>query len=878
MAAESFPFAKCINSFMISLFNMAEDDIKYDFSSIEKRWQEYWEREKTFLAEDLSDKPKYYALDMFPYPSGAGLHIGHPEGYVASDILARYKKSCGFNVLHPMGWDAFGLPAEQYAIKTGTHPSLTTQTNIDNFRRQIKSIGFAIDWDREINTTDPHYYQWTQWIFLKLFQRGLAYVDEKPVWWCPHLKAVLANEEVVDGKSEVGGHPVERRNLRQVVLRITAYAEKLLEGLDELDWPDSTKRQQKAWIGRSEGAEVQFQIEGSEEKLTVYTTRPDTLFGATYMVVAPEHPLLEQLVVKEKKNEVKTYVEASAKKSDLDRTDLAKDKSGVFTGSYCVNPINGEKIPVWVADYVLISYGTGAIMAVPAHDERDHEFAEKFNIPIQRVISGPDEDEEKNKLPYSGSGVMVNSGEYNGLATDACKTKIIAALETKNIGKGAVNYKLRDWIFSRQRYWGEPIPLVWVTQEDYQKAENTPGVIKDLLPERAVTSDKDGQVLFALPIPASELPLKLPEVENYQPAGTGESPLATITDWLDIWFDLETGSSLSRSGPKPDGDNWVSATRETNTMPQWAGSCWYHLRYLDPSNSEHLVAPEKEAYWGSPDFYIGGAEHAVLHLLYARFWHRFLHDEGVLKNPEPYKKLFHQGLILGEDGNKMSKSVGNVVSPDVVIDAYGADSLRLFEMFLGPLEAVKPWSEKGIEGVHRFLRKVHRECQRSEKHQSGEEENKETLKALHETILKVTEAIEDLRFNVAISQMMILINQLQKAESYSRESIKILIQLLAPFAPHLAEELWKALGGQPSIVNEPWPKARRDLLVADEITIVFQVNGKLRGQAQFPKDVDKDTVITAAKADAKVQSFLEGKEVVKEIYVPGKLVNLAAKG
>ena len=857
---------------------MAEEEQTYDFSTIEKKWQEFWERENTFRAEDHSEKPKYYALDMFPYPSGAGLHIGHPEGYVASDILARYKKACGFNVLHPMGWDAFGLPAEQYAIKTGTHPSLTTQTNVDNFRRQIKSIGFAIDWEREINTTDPGYYQWTQWIFLKLFQRGLAYVDEKPVWWCPNLRAVLANEEVVDGKSEVGNHPVERRNLRQVVLRITAYAEKLLAGLDELDWPDSTKRQQKAWIGRSEGAEVQFQVEGSNEQLTVYTTRPDTLFGATYMVVAPEHPLLDYLVVPEKKNEVEAYVQAAAKKSDLDRTDLAKDKSGVFTGSYCVNPVNGEKIPVWVADYVLISYGTGAIMAVPAHDERDYEFAEKFGIKIQRVISHPEGDEEKSKLPYSGDGIMINSGEYDGLDANACKSKIIGDLETEGVGKSAVNYKLRDWIFSRQRYWGEPIPLVWVSAEDYEKAKATDGALKDLIPENEVFTDKDGQVLYALPLPASELPLKLPEVENYQPSGNGESPLATISEWLDIWFDLKTGKSISRNQPKPDGSNWVSATRETNTMPQWAGSCWYHLRYIDPINSNNLVDKQKEAYWGGPDFYIGGAEHAVLHLLYARFWHRFLYDEGVLANPEPYRKLFHQGLILGEDGNKMSKSVGNVVNPDVVIDAYGADSLRLFEMFLGPLEAVKPWSEKGIEGVHRFLRKVHRECHKSEKHTPEKETNKETLKVLHETILKVTEAIEDLRFNVAISQMMILINHLQKVDTYSIDTAKALLQLLAPFAPHLAEELWENLGGQPSIVNEPWPHARKELLVAEEITIVFQVNGKLRGEGQFSKEVDKETVISAAKADPKVQSFLEGKEIVKEIYVPGKLVNLAAKG
>ena len=856
---------------------MAEDEQEYDFSSIEKKWQDYWEREKTFRAEDGSEKPKYYALDMFPYPSGAGLHIGHPEGYVASDILARYRKALGFNVLHPMGWDAFGLPAEQYAIKTGTHPSVTTEANVRNFRRQIKSIGFAIDWDREINTTEPGYYKWTQWIFLKLFQRGLAYVDEKPVWWCPNLRAVLANEEVVDGKSEVGGHPVERRNLRQVVLRITAYAEKLLAGLEDLDWPDSTKRQQKAWIGRSEGAEVRFEVDEIEEELVVYTTRPDTLFGATYMVVAPEHPLLEKLVSPEKAEEVKSYVEAAAKKSDLDRTDLAKDKSGVFTGSFCLNPVNGKKIPVWVADYVLISYGTGAIMAVPGHDERDFEFAEKFDVPITRVIARQDGDEEKAKLPYSGPGIMVNSDEYDGMDTDACKAKIIADLEAKGCGKGAVNYKLRDWIFSRQRYWGEPIPLVWVSLEDYGKAGRKDGPVTELMPEESVTTMRDGETLYALPLPACELPLRLPEVENYQPSGTGESPLATIPEWLEVWFDVESGRTEARSGPKPQGENWVPATRETNTMSQWAGSCWYHLRYLDPDNSDRLVDSEKEAYWQSPDFYIGGAEHAVLHLLYARFWHRFLHDEGVLANPEPYRKLFHQGLILGEDGNKMSKSVGNVVSPDVVIEAYGADSLRLFEMFLGPLEAVKPWSEKGIEGVHRFLRKVHRECFAKDKHLPAEETEKETLRLLHESILKVTEAIDDLRFNVAISQMMILVNHLQKSAFYSIETAKSLLQLLAPFAPHLAEELWAELGENPSIADHPWPVARKELLVAEEMTIVFQVNGKLRGQSQFPKDADKADIIGAAKSDAKVQGFLEGKEIVKEIYVPGKLVNLAVK-
>ncbi len=574
---------------------MAENEQRYDFLKIEKRWQEYWEREKTFRAEDDSDKPKYYALDMFPYPSGAGLHIGHPEGYVASDILARYKKARGFNVLHPMGWDAFGLPAEQYAIKTGTHPAETTRKYIETFRRQIKSIGFAIDWDREINTTDPGYYKWTQWIFLRLFSAGLAYVAEKPVWWCPELRAVLANEEVVDGRSEVGGHPVERRNLRQVVLRITAYAEKLLEGLEELDWPDSTKRQQKAWIGRSEGAEVRFAVDGMEEELQVYTTRPATLYGVTYMVVAPEHPLLDKLVVPEKTDEVRAYVEAAAKKSDLDRTDLAKDKSGVFTGSHCINPVNGEKVPVWVADYVLITYGKGAIMAVPGHDERDFEFAEKFGIPIIRVIKPDEQGKDEDALPYIGEGKMVNSDEYDNMPSREFLSAITSKLESDGKGRAAVNYKLRDWIFSRQRYWGEPIPLVWVSKEDYRNAQSTEGPVNDFLPKDPVTTERDGETFYALPVSESELPLSLPEVENYQPSGTGESPLSTIPTWLEVYFNLATGKTAPRSQGRPEGEDWVEATRETNTMPQWAGSCWYHLRYLDPSNAEHLVAPEKEA-------------------------------------------------------------------------------------------------------------------------------------------------------------------------------------------------------------------------------------------------------------------------------------------
>ena len=852
----------------------------YEFSKIEPHWQEYWETQNTFQAIDNADQPKYYALDMFPYPSGAGLHIGHPEGYTASDILARYKKAKGFNVLHPMGWDAFGLPAEQYAVKTGTHPSITTKTNVENFRRQIKRFGFSIDWDREINTTDPEYFRWTQWIFLQLFKHGLAFVDERPVWWCPNLRAVLANEEVVDGKSEVGNHPVERRNLRQFVLRITAYADKLLKGLEGLDWPDSTKRQQTAWIGRSEGAEVEFTIDGHDGKnLTVYTTRPDTLFGATYMVVAPEHPIVPEITTEENKQAVENYIRQAALKSDLDRTDLAKDKSGVQTGGYCINPVNGEKIPVWVADYVLMGYGTGAIMAVPAHDDRDFEFAEQFNIPIVQVIESPDSETE---LPFTAVGKMMNSGQYNGMNSADCKRQIIEKLAAGNQGRAAINYKLRDWIFSRQRYWGEPIPVVWVSKEDYEKATHlTGGPIRDLMPESAVTTDREGETLYALPLPISSLPLKLPPVENYQPSGTGESPLATQPEWLNIYFNLQTGEAISQEDAKPEGEEWVSAIRETNTMPQWAGSCWYHLRYLDPKNSEALVDIEKEKYWGSPDFYIGGAEHAVLHLLYARFWHIFLHDIGAVTTPEPYQRLFHQGLILGEDGNKMSKSLGNVVNPDEIIDNYGADALRLYEMFLGPLDAVKPWSTENIQGISRFLRKLwnliidDRDGQLQPKI-SQSCESPETEKILHESIKKVTDDIEHLRFNTAISQLMILLNHLQKAEKVSKSTVEDFLKLLAPLAPHIAEELWARIGGEPSIVNNGWPEFDASKLGATEITVVFQVNGKMRGEGTFPETASKEEILEAAKANPRVQSFIEGKTIRKEIYVPGKIVNIVA--
>ncbi len=916
---------------------MATKSADYEFPEIERYWRDYWDKNSSFKAEDFSDKPKYYILDMFPYPSGAGLHIGHPEGYTASDILSRYKRARGFNVLHPMGWDAFGLPAEQYAVKTGTHPAITTAKNIENFKKQIKSIGFAIDWSREINTTDPSYFKWTQWIFLQLFKKGLAYVDKKPVWWCPKLGTVLANEEVIDGKSEVGHHPVERRNLRQWVLRITAYADKLIKGLDEVDWPDSTKRLQKNWIGRSEGALVDFGIESlPNEKLRIFTTRPDTLFGATYMVVSPEHPLLGALTTPENKAAVDEYVKKSASKSDLDRTDLAKEKTGVFTGSYAINPVNGARIPIWTADYVLMSYGTGAIMAVPAHDERDYDFAVKFNLPIIRVVDKKLADGSDAPLPFPDKGVLINSGEFNSVKSDEAKDKIIEFLEAKAIGSRHVNYKLRDWLFSRQRYWGEPFPIVWVEKDAYDKAKE--GSLKELLPDEAVWYESDdGKRFYALPLPEEFLPLKLPQMESYQPSGTGESPLANAKDWVNVWIDALTGKTVSQSEGKPGGENWFAGHRETNTMPQWAGSCWYYLRYCDPKDDKAPISKELERYWQTPDFYIGGAEHAVLHLLYARFWHKVLYDCGIVTTREPFKKLFHQGIILGQlefttykDASgkyvsapeaakmdslesvklsesdvekvgtdfvlkadksikvdarsyKMSKSRGNVVNPDDIIAEYGADSLRLYEMFLGPLEDMKPWSSRGIEGVFRFLKKVWREYidksgSLNPKISVDEKaDSPELLKALHETIKKVTFDIENLRFNTAISQMMIFVSALQKAEKISVKSAGDFLKLLAPFAPHIAEELWSRLGGTQSISKEPWPSFDETKLASSSVKIGVQVNGKLRADIEVSKDESKDDVLAKAKADSKVQAHLQGKTIVKEIYVPMKIVNIVVK-
>ncbi len=859
---------------------------RYDPARIEPFWQDYWEREGVFRAADPDGRPKFYGLDMFPYPSGAGLHIGHPEGYTATDIVCRYKKARGFNVLHPMGWDAFGLPAEQYAIKTGTHPARTTAANIDNFRKQIKQIGFAIDWSREINTTDPAYYRWTQWIFLQLFRLGLVYVDERPVWWCPELRSVLANEEVVQGRSEVGGHPVERRNLRQVVLRITAYADRLLAGLKDLDWPESTKRQQEAWIGRSEGAEVVFTFDTpARPTVTVFTTRPDTLFGATYLVLAPEHPLVDSVVDPPRREEVDAYVAKARAKSDLDRTDLAKDKSGIFTGAHVVNPVNGERIPVWVADYVLASYGTGAIMAVPAHDERDFEFAREFKLPVQPVVAPAAQsggNGHSPELPYVGEGVMVHSGDYSGLSSAEARGRITADLEARGCGRASVNYRLRDWIFSRQRYWGEPMPMVWVDRAAWERAaEDRSSPVGACLPPDPVTTTIDGELRHALPVPPERLPLTLPGVETFQPAGTGESPLATIPDWLEVWFNVRTGETAPLSDPRPPGDDWAPARRETNTMPQWAGSCWYHLRYMDPDNDRAPVDPGKERYWSSPDLYIGGSEHAVLHLLYARFWHKVLHDVGAVSSDEPYRKLFHQGIILGGDGEKMSKSRGNVINPEVVIAEYGADSLRLFEMFLGPLEDMKPWNPSGIEGVHRFLKKVWRtllgpDGTKSDRIADGADETPETVRGLHETIDKVTNDIENLRLNTAISQMMIFSNHLAKADSIRPETAGAFLQLLAPFAPHMAEEIWARLGNAPGITAAPWPEADPARLVSDSVKYVVQVNGKVRGELTVPEDTGKEQILAEAKALEKVASFLEGKTLRKEIFVPGKIVNFVA--
>ena len=807
----------------------------YNHRVIEKKWQKYWDENKTFKTLDDHTKEKFYALDMFPYPSGAGLHVGHPEGYTATDILSRYKRANGYNVLHPMGWDAFGLPAEQYALDTGNDPRDFTKTNIDTFRRQIKELGFSYDWDREVNTTDPNYYKWTQWIFKKLYEKGLAYVDEVPVNWCPALGTVLSNEEVIDGKSERGGHPVERRPMRQWVLKITDYAEKLLADLDILDWPESLKAMQRNWIGKSVGAEIDFKIEGTDKAFTVFTTRADTVFGVSYCVLAPEHKLVEEIVTEGQRAAVEEYLDIVKRKSDLERTDLNKDKTGVFTGAYAINPVNGEKVELWIADYVLASYGTGAVMAVPAHDERDYEFATKFNLPIKAVI----EDNGEVVVPFYGDGKHINSDFINGLNNEEAIAKVIEFLEENKVGRSKVTYKLRDWLFSRQRYWGEPIPIIhW----------------------------EDGTMTT---VPDSELPLLLPETDNIKPSGTGESPLANIEEWLNV-VDPETGKK---------------GKRETNTMPQWAGSCWYYLRYIDPHNDEMFADPEKLKYWLPVDVYIGGAEHAVLHLLYARFWHKVLYDLGLVPSREPFQKLFNQGMILaeGKDGRpeKMSKSKGNVVNPDDIIVSHGADTLRVYEMFMGPLDASIAWSENGLDGSRRFLDRVYRLFVDEETGKVNDKvqdkDNAELEVSYNFTVKKVSEDIEILGFNTAISQLMVFVNDCYKAEYIPRKYALGFIQLLAPFAPHLAEEMWEVYGNTESISYVPWPTFDESKLVSDTVEIVVQLMGKVKAKLDVKKDLTPAELEQIVLANEEVKELIEGKQVMKVIVVPGRLVNIVAK-
>ncbi len=851
---------------------MSERRKQYPFAEFEPKWQACWEEKKTFSVPNPGDegfdasKPKYYVLDMFPYPSGAGLHVGHPEGYTATDIITRYKQMRGFNVLHPMGWDAFGLPAEQHAIKTGEHPRINTERNTDNFRRQLKALGFAYDWDREINTTSPDYVKWTQWIFLQLYNsyfdeetqkarpiselegkglsreeiddKRLAFVADTPVNWSPDLGTVLANEEVDEWREK--GHTVERRPLRQWMLRITDYAQRLIDELEPLDWPDGIKQLQTNWIGRSEGAEVDFEISG--EKVTVFTTRPDTLFGATYMVLAPEHPLVAQITTTEQKEAVEAYQKECSMKSDLERTELAKEKTGVFTGGFAINPVNGEQIPVWIADYVMMGYGTGAIMAVPAHDERDFAFAQKFAISVIEVVQAPEGNEDEC---FAGNGIAINSDFLNGLSTPEAKAKITEWLEEKGLGKKTINFKLRDWLFSRQRYWGEPFPIIW----------------------------KDGQHQA---IDESELPLLAPELEDYKPSGSPEGVLAKAIDWIEL----------------PDGSR-----RETNTMPQWGGSCWYYLRYCDARNSDAFISDEAENYWmggddqtGGVDLYVGGTEHAVLHLLYARFWHKVLFDLGHVSTPEPFQKLVNQGLIMGEDGRKMSKSFGNVVNPDDVVAQYGADSLRLYEMFMGPLEQVKPWSMKGVEGVYRFLARVWRLV--LETNQEGEwvinpkladiDPEKRTNKTVHATIKKVQNDIDAMSFNTAISQMMVCTNDLTKLDQIPVSSVVTLLHVLNPFAPHITEELNARLAvafdsvSADELAHRPWPEFREDFLIEDEIELVVQVNGKVRDKLHISPDMPKEEIEALALASEKVKAFTDGNTIRKVIVVPGRLVNIVA--
>ena len=803
--------------------------MSYNHKEIEKKWQKYWAKNNCFNTLDDPNKEKFYALDMFPYPSGQGLHVGHPEGYTATDILSRMKRTQGYNVLHPMGWDAFGLPAEQYALDTGNDPAEFTKKNIETFRRQINSLGFSYDWNREINTTDPEYYKWTQWIFTKLYEKGLAYEAEVAVNWVPELGTVISNEEVIDGKSERGGYDVVRRPMRQWMLKITAYADRLLEDLELVDWPESIKDMQRNWIGRSEGANVTFKVAGTEESFTVFTTRPDTLFGATYTVLAPELELVKKITTPEQTAAVEAYIEETSKKSDLNRTDLAKEKTGVFTGAYAINPVNGQEIPIWIGDYVLASYGTGAIMAVPAHDERDYEFAKTFGIDILPVIAGGDITTEA----YTGDGPHINSDFLNGLNKAEAIAKMNEWLEENHVGKKEVSYRLRDWLFSRQRYWGEPIPVIhW----------------------------EDGTTTT---VPESELPLRLPVTSDIRPSGTGESPLANIDEWVNV-VDPETG---------------MKGKRETNTMPQWAGSSWYYLRFIDPHNKNEIADFEKLKRWLPVDIYIGGAEHAVLHLLYARFWHKFLYDIGVVPTKEPFQKLYNQGMILGENNEKMSKSRGNVVNPDDVVAKYGADTLRLYEMFMGPLDASIAWNENGLEGSRKFLDRVWRLIVDEE----GKMRDRITTindgrltKVYHQTVKKVTEDMANLHFNTAISQLMVFVNEANKVDALPYEYVEGFVQLLAPIAPHIGEELWQILGNEESLTYVPWPTYDEAALVEDEVEVVFQVNGKLRGKQNVARGLSKEELEQIAMNHEAVKEFIEGKTVRKVIAVPDKLVNIVA--
>lgn len=803
----------------------------YNHKTVEKKWQKYWAEHDTFKTGNDPKKKNYYALDMFPFPSGKGLHVGHPEGYTATDIISRMKRAQGYNVLHPMGWDAFGLPTEQYALKTGEDPEKVTKENIANFKKQLNKLGFSYDWDREVTTSDPNYYKWTQWVFEQMYKKGLAYEAEVPVNWSPDLGTVVANEEIVDGKTERGGYPVYRRNMRQWMLKMTAYADRLLEDLDDLDWPEPVKEMQRNWIGRSEGAQVTFKVKDSDKTFDVFTTRPDTLFGVSYTVLAPESKLVQEITTPEQKAAVDSYIKKIESKSDLERTDLNKDKTGVFTGAYAINPVNGKEVPVWISDYVLASYGTGAVMAVPAHDDRDYAFATKFGLPINRVIEGGDLEKEA----FTGNGKHINSDFLDGLDNEEAKKRMIEWLEDHNAGQKKVNYKLRDWDFSRQRYWGEPIPVIhW----------------------------EDGTTSL---VPEDELPLRLPHATDIKPSGTPESALANLTDWVNV---------VDENGRK--------GKRETNTMPNWAGSSWYYLRYVDPHNDKELADYDLLKQWLPVDLYIGGAEHAVRHLLYARFWHKVLYDLGVVPTKEPFQRLYNQGLIL-KNHEKMSKSKGNVVNPDDVIDEYGADSLRMYEMFMGPLDASIDWDDNGPASTKKFLDRVWRlfvndlDLKAIPQERIVDKNDGELDKVYAETVKKVTEDFDALHFNTAISQMMVFINAAQKAKTIPREYAEGFVKLLAPVAPHMMEEIWQVLGHDESITYAKWPTYDPAKLVESTVEIMVQVNGKLRGKFKAAKDSDKDTLEKEALSLDHVQKFLDGKDVKKVIVIPNKIVNIVAK-